>query len=70
MSSLLALHAIAAERGEGLHPDLLEALRRQEASRACELAATPSQAVEASRWEVLTQGLGMPMRQAVQPQLE
>jgi hypothetical protein len=32
MSSLLALHMIAAERGEGLHPKLLEALRREETS--------------------------------------
>lgn len=68
MSSLLALHAIAAERGEGLHPDLLEALRREEASRAHELAAMSSQGVEAPRWQVLARGTGMPMRQAVEVQ--
>jgi hypothetical protein len=34
MSSFSALHAIAAERGEGLLPELVEVLRRQEASQA------------------------------------
>ncbi|WP_156390299.1 hypothetical protein [Rhizobium sp. Root1203] len=34
MSSFLALHAIAAGRGEGLLPQLVEALRHQEATDA------------------------------------
>ena len=34
MSSLLALNALAAGRGDGLHPKLLEALWRQEETLA------------------------------------
>jgi hypothetical protein len=33
MLSLLSLHAIAAQRGDGLHPVLLDGLRRIEAAR-------------------------------------
>lgn len=29
MSSMLALHVLAAERGDGLRPELVEALKRQ-----------------------------------------
>lgn len=38
MSPFLALHAVAAERGEGLLPELLAALRRHEENR---LETTP-----------------------------
>ncbi|CAN7470120.1 hypothetical protein [Rhizobium sp. LjRoot258] len=38
MSPFLALHAVAAERGEGLLPELLVALRRHEENR---LETTP-----------------------------
>jgi len=39
MFPLLSFHAIAAQRGDGLHPVLLEGLKRLSAERA-ELATT------------------------------
>jgi hypothetical protein len=45
MLPLLSLHAIAAQRGDGLHPALLDGLRRMETARveqaACESVRQP-----------------------------
>jgi len=41
MFSLLAFHAVAAQRGDGLHPKLLAALRRQEAPPRAEPPIMP-----------------------------
>jgi hypothetical protein len=60
MMSFLALHRIAAERGDGLRPELLKLLERSRAITEAEPASpamTESEDVVATRFPVdLTQG--------------
>lgn len=46
MLPLLSLHAIAAQRGDGLHPVLLAGLKRLAAERGARVAAEPGCAQE------------------------
>lgn len=72
MFSLLALHAIAAKRGDGLHPKLLDALRRQEARPAGGLTLVPLPGLALERVAVNKndQGLARSASHASNPAIE
>lgn len=54
MTSLLALHAIAAKRGDGLHPKLLAVLREHEATSSSGPVIVPLRS-HASEWPAVNE---------------
>ena len=47
MSLLAALHTLAAKRGEGLHPELISALKRSKAGSEADRGSATSENYEA-----------------------